>query len=401
MQILFILSGNLSTSPRALKNIISLRKKHEIKIIAINRANIWKEKDVPIIKTYQLNYLSLDLIKNNSLIWWKASIKQKIAQRNNKLHQNSKKNAYASEKASAILSLYLSNLNENFDLIFAHSYGSIFPAFEYSQKMQIPFIIDIEDYYPGEKIALSHTIEKQRREYILKQILPKAKHLLYASPLIGLYTIKLLQRKKVPQHSLINNSFPKNEFVFKNTDSERIEFVWFSQTIDKGRGLEFILPMLNKFNSKINFTIYGELNSDFYQNELKKYSFITIKKSIPQKQLHQKLSNYDIGLALELKSTDLNRNIALTNKIFAYAQSGLYILATNTDAQLQFINNHKNSGIVCEQENLSNCEQKIVYIIENIKKIRQNKKQRFLSHQKLAWETEANKLHSIISTKTI
>ena len=57
-----------------------------------------------------------------------------------------------------------------------------------------------------------------------------------------------------------------------------------------------------------------------------------------QEDLHQFLSQMDIGLALENAQADHNRNICLTNKMLAYAQAGLYILATNTFGQSQFLN---------------------------------------------------------------
>ena len=57
-----------------------------------------------------------------------------------------------------------------------------------------------------------------------------------------------------------------------------------------------------------------------------------------QEALHDFLNQMDIGLALENTAADHNRNICLTNKILAYAQAGLYIFATDTYGQSQFLN---------------------------------------------------------------
>lgn len=60
------------------------------------------------------------------------------------------------------------------------------------------------------------------------------------------------------------------------------------------------------------------------------------------------LADYDEGLAIEVESNDYNRQICLTNKIFSYLQSGLYILATNTPAQEQFMTSHHKNGMMTD-----------------------------------------------------
>jgi len=396
MKLLFILSGNLSTTPRALKNILALRKKHDIYIVAINRSERWLRKDMDLLKLFSLNYYFLNLMRNNSFVWWYAGFLQKIAQKWYGKNASLQKTAFASEKASILLWLYLKKDRRKYDFIFAHSYGSIFPAYEHAGRLGIPFVVDIEDFYPGEKIAVDNPAEKERREFLLKKILPESKHFFYASPLIGLYTLNLLPQNTIPKHSLLNNSFPQHEFILKNTNYDKLRLVWFSQTIDKGRGLEFILPVLQEYSQNLHFTIFGYLNNVFYEDVLKKYSFVYIEDALPQKQLHRRLCEFDIGLALELKSTDLNKDLALSNKLFAYSQAGLYILATDTAAQTQWLNTQKNAGIICRQNDISHCRQQIEYIINNKETILQNKKQRFLNAKKLAWEHEIDKLKKVL-----
>jgi len=69
-------------------------------------------------------------------------------------------------------------------------------------------------------------------------------------------------------------------------------------------------------------------------------------------------------------------------------------LATNTLAQIKFIEEHKNIGIISGQnsEELTNSIQKI---ISNITEIRKNKQTRFNYAQKLSWEHETEKLTEI------
>ncbi len=142
-------------------------------------------------------------------------------------------------------------------------------------------------------------------------------------------------------------------------------------------------------------TLIGKLNQSFYDDFLSNYaSFIKIEKPLNQKDLNLKLSEFDIGLAIEVSSVDLNKDIALSNKIFAYAQSGLYILATDTTAQKQFISEHQKLGTISGQS-IAEMEQEIAKLIQDIYNIRTQKKNRFEYAKKLAWENESQKLLQI------
>jgi glycosyltransferase involved in cell wall biosynthesis len=207
--------------------------------------------------------------------------------------------------------------------------------------------------------------------------------------------LELLNNYPENQHLLINNCFSQTEFQFTENNSEKIKFVWFSQNISQGRGLELVIPALAKFKDKIELHLIGNLYANFNDAFLSNYSdFITLYKPLSQKELNLKLSEFDIGLAIELNTADFNRQICLTNKIFAYTQSGLYVLATDTFAQIKFIEEHKNIGLITKQKT-DDFITSIEKIINNISEIRNNKKSRFNYAQQLSWENESKKLNTI------
>ena len=107
-----------------------------------------------------------------------------------------------------------------------------------------------------------------------------------------------------------------------------MKFVWFSQQIDKGRGLELILPVLDQFRDQIELHLIGNPKKQFEEEFLEERKFIFLHNTMPQSELHIILSEYDVGLALE-PGKDLNNKLAISNKIFAYAQAGLHVLATD------------------------------------------------------------------------
>ena len=398
-KILFILSGNLSTTPRALKIIESYKDEVQIDILAIKRSRTWANLDNEYQKKHNLNLNLVSISKRNLLPWIIASIIHQIAKWIYPFFkQNLRINSFASEKASIFLWIALDNYSSKYDLVASFSYGSIYPASNYAKSNKFPLVIDIEDYHVGEKIALADKNEQNRRTFIVKECLPSSQLLTYASPLIGMHTLNLLKKNHIPQHRLINNSFSLNEFVFKQNISDKIKFVWFSQTVDYGRGLELIIPALAKFHNHVELHIIGKMNAQFEQDVIiPNDSFIKSHNALSQKKLNLILSDFDIGLAIETSKEDSNRDICLTNKIFAYAQAGLFILATDTQAQNLFISNHKDIGLTTRYE-LNDMSNKITTIVDNINQIRTLKANRFQYAKKMAWEQESLKVKETWTT---
>ena len=83
----------------------------------------------------------------------------------------------------------------------------------------------------------------------------------------------------------------------------------------------------------------------------------------------------------------------MTNKIWAYTQSGLYVLATDTLAQIKFLKDNENIGLISEQ----NAENFTI----SIEKIRKEKQSRFNYAQKLSWENEREKLNMELNNKIV
>lgn len=113
-------------------------------------------------------------------------------------------------------------------------------------------------------------------------------------------------------------------------------------------------------------------------------------------KLHITLAEFDIGLALESIEQDQNRDICLTNKIWAYAQAGLFVMATNTSAQKLFINENPWAGLIVGQKKVE-IEPKVNWLLGNIEKIRKERIIRFEMAKDLSWEKEGEKLKKVIA----
>lgn len=294
-----------------------------------------------------------------------------------------------SNKRSWLLLQELKKIPGKFDLVIAHNPGSFYPAMAFAKKNKTPFGIDLEDYHPGEtndKKSIQHS------KNLNKVVLPNANYITAASPLILEYSEADL-RESLKNKQVIFNYFPFGEFIKPETkNSEKLKLVWFSQNISFDRGLEQLIPAI-KDNNKIELHFFGNCDEAFQKEWLSDMENIKLHDALPQIELHQRLSAFDMGLAIE-PAKDLNNELALSNKILAYFQSGLYILASDTKAQQLFINEHPENGMITSLS-LENLKQTIQKLIDQKQSLRMSSIERYENAKKFNWEIESEKLVEI------
>ena len=145
-------------------------------------------------------------------------------------------------------------------------------------------------------------------------------------------------------------------------------------------------PQLQKDFELILIGVVDDSFRDVFQDGIR------IIPPLLQSDLHAGLANYDIGMAMDLTGRDSNRDIALTNKILAYYQAGLYIMATNTAAQKDFMNRHPGHGIVFKQDDRALFLSAILAIKNDIIRIRAGSLKRYQDAYADNWENESGKL---------
>lgn len=302
--------------------------------------------------------------------------------------------AYAHNKRSYLLHHHLRKHRGVYDIIIGHNLGALYPVYRFAKRKNIPFSFDVEDYHPGEASAYTVRGEVKRRKFLLSSLLPGAAYISYASPLIGSRTCNLASPFKMPGRVLINNCFSKGEFKPPRLNEGPLQLVWFSQTISFGRGLELIIPVLNKFREVVSLCLIGNLDHDFFNQLIKSNEdYITVCEPLALGDLLKILSQFDVGLALE-PGKDENNLIALSNKIWAYLQSGLYILATDTPAQKIFMDEFALHGTITIQDPES-FRTALEHIIQHKDEIRKSAPRRYEKAQRVAWEVESKKLQNI------
>ena len=293
-------------------------------------------------------------------------------------------------RRSGLLVKEIKKLKGNqYHLVVGHNPGALYPSFYAAQMFNAKSGFDVEDYHPGEG---DNPREQKLTKSLMNELLPKMDYVSFASP--------LMKKKHIEDAGLegknwqvVLNYFPAKDFIFSKpatNNSAILQLVWFSQNINYKRGLEQVIPALDNFKDKIVLTLIGNMKEAFYKEYIEPRPHINVIPPQEQKALHQLMVNFDVGLAIE-PGKDKNNFIALANKLITYFQSGLYILASDTPAHVDFFQTYPQHGraVSLEKENVPIALQNL---LESAKEIKENKQNRIAAAAQFNWETESEKL---------
>lgn len=382
--IVFITTSSLATNPRLVKEFEFLKEHYSCSVISFEHNDWSLEPSNEIIKRNpQIKFITIDRHENlvQTLV---SKFYHKIALRLNPFFKSSTKiAAYASNDKTAQLCFELKKVkyNKNLDTVITHNLGAFYPALQLAKQTSCRLQLDIEDYHPGEEFYFNKNYELQNRLLIMQQAFNMAHAITYASEGIKLKCEAAFKIKPQTKKQVIINAFKMDDFIIPKKIDASINFVWFSQNISAKRGLEPVFELAKRF-LEYKFHFIGKANTNFIE-AMQPSENITIHKPMTQDKLHEFLSKMDIGLALENKDGDGNRDICLTNKFLAYAQAGLYIFATETFGQLHFMNQIGNQfGFIIESSLEETIEQLDKTILENKNRIERWEKAKYFSWEK-------------------
>ncbi len=103
----------------------------------------------------------------------------------------------------------------------------------------------------------------------------------------------------------------------------------------------------------------------------------------------------DVGLALELPTVDISRDLSITNKLLTYAVSGNYVLAIRTRGQVDFMGRLPDNGRLISAAP-ADMAQALREIFAQIAPIRAARKQRRQAARAVSWEAQTQKLRQLV-----
>ncbi len=392
MRVLFISTHNFATNPRLVKEIeLAIALQYEVTVVCFEFGKWSKQLNDAIYQRLKdnIHYYPLAGDRSAGWAWLASSLLGKMAPPVLKLFPRSTFfQSVFSNKRSWLLLRKLHRVTTPVDLVVAHNAGSFYPAMRFALQRNIPYGIDLEDYHPGEGTGAAYA---QYVKALLKSVLPGSAYLSAAAPLILSHSLAGLPAftgfKRV-----VLNYFPAKEFLApKPPKPGRLKMVWFSQQVSHGRGLEQVVPWIVQHSADMELHLFGNMNEAFYNEWLIDRDNIFVHGALPQVALNAALAEYDVGLAIENNTSNLNRELCLTNKLLSYFQAGLYVFCSATKAQEAFVKDHPGHGVITKLEapSLAIAFTALVADVDSIRALRHH---RFVKARLNSWEGEAEKL---------
>lgn len=153
--------------------------------------------------------------------------------------------------------------------------------------------------------------------------------------------------------TVIGNTFPLQPNPRQGPPGDPPSFLWCSQTLGPGRGLEGFLEAWNRMTFPSRVVLVGE-DRGHYRDVLRglvpapRRSLLEFGDLVPPGELPALMARHDIGLALETTASR-NRDFAATNKLMQYLNAGLAVVATSTAGQREVLGRAPEAGVFLDQ----------------------------------------------------
>jgi hypothetical protein len=260
-----------------------------------------------------------------------------------------------------------------------------------------PYGFDIEDFHDAEtKEAIADPVEVKIRQTIQSKLLPGCRILTAGAPLIGAKYEEIYRVKPL----ILLNVFPRSHAPTSSTTPERISeqrpavLYWFSQTVGPDRGLEAAIAVMSKMHTPVELHLRGFVSQEYVTSlqalsrdgsALRRVCFLP---PASPNEMARLASHADLGLSLEQQSP-LNRDICLTNKIFVYLLAGIPQLLSNTSAQTAIAQQLGNSALVCNLAHVEDTARQLdVFFADGGRVAEARKMARKLSSERFCWDVE-------------
>ena len=171
-------------------------------------------------------------------------------------------------------------------------------------------------------------------------------------------------------------------------------FIWFSQTVGPGRGLDLFLSAWNQMQSPSRVVLLGDVRPAYREKLLAsvgaehrdRLEFLPL---VTPDELPDRLATFDIGLALE-SHRPLNRDITITNKILQYMNAGLALVATDTAGQTEVMRAAPGSGLLVAAHETTQLAAQLDGLVADPIKLREcQRASRAAAASQFCWEMDA------------
>ncbi|MBS1530097.1 MAG: hypothetical protein JSU01_07315 [Bacteroidetes bacterium] len=307
---------------------------------------------------------------------------------------------YFAERAAArsIYFLMKEACKHEADLYIAHNLGALPAAVTAAKIFGKPCGFDAEDFHRNEVSDDPNNPFVKLTTRLEKKYIPQVDYLTASSPEIADAYQKIFPGIKP---ITILNVFPKENSIAEPrlNSGGRLKLFWFSQTIGTNRGLTDIIGALKLIKSSpFELHLLGNC-SEQIKHELLEDSTgnIHFYEPMPPDKIAEFAAQFDIGLALE-PGFNINNNLALSNKIFTYLQAGLCVIASDTEAQRNFMNKYPDIGKVYRKGDTAVLSTILAEYDDQREKLQAARLSAWsLARGEMSWEAEQEKFLAVVA----
>ena len=284
------------------------------------------------------------------------------------------------------------------DLVIGHNPGALPILHSWKQATEGAVLFDAEDFHREEsywtRVNKGNIIER-----LENRVLPNLEGMSAASPLIAEAYRQLYPSQQVVT---VNNAFQIDLLQRKPIQlSGPLRLVWFSQILGLDRGLDaFLRGMALTPDTPMQLTLIGlssQEKIDSILAEIKsEYHTVLFEQPKPEPDLLSLLAKQEIGLALE-RPVPRNRDICRTNKLYTYPLAGCYMLASQTTAQHQFLEEWPQTGQTIQLDQPESIAKALHHAFHHREDLLIKRKQTWsLAKSLLNWEAECQPLIRLV-----
>ena len=346
MRVCIVTTGNVSTSPRVVKEADALHAAgHEVRVVAVDALPENGARDLAVMATRRWMLERVNLRRGDPVGFVHRAIGAGWL--------------VVADQAGLVdrtISRYLGLLLRAVvarpaDLVIGHTLAGLPVAVRAAERLRARAAFDIEDFHSGElPNGAGYAARRAIITDVERRYLPRCAKVTASAPGIA---DAVAGRYGIARPHVTLNVFPRAERpVVRASRSGGVpSLYWYSQVIGPGRGIEDAVEALALLDPPVELHVRGAVDRAFAPVlsrliESKGVSKrVVILPPVPPPELVARAAEHDIGLALEQPVTE-NRSLCVTNKLFTYMLAGLAIAATDTRGQREMLTEAPDVGFL-------------------------------------------------------
>lgn len=398
-KIVLISSGQPSLNPRLVKEADCLADAGYHVTVIYQYRNEWATNyDKELLPAKRWNSIRVGgSLHEGKVTYWLSRIKYKVNRFVTAKLRVTTENSIA--RCAALL--YKTAKKHKADLYIAHNLGALPAAVKAAKKHKAQCGFDAEDFHRHEVTDDKNALDFKIAKYIEDKYLKQIDYITASSPQIADVYHQIYPDKNPV---IILNVFPKTAGIQQpETDKRPLKLFWFSQTVGIERGIETIAEALKQLEPEnIELHLLGDISADdmpaFTDRVLLGARNVFFHEPVSPDEIFKFAAQFDIGLASET-GLPLNRDICLTNKIFTYIQSGLAVIASDTQSQSALLKQYPGIGKIYQKNDAASLAYCIKHYIANTVHLNQTRQANYqLGQTVLNWEYESKTFLELIKT---